>query len=192
MFEQSFKNLDNVLRTDDGMSSELDYIEQSTWLLFLKYLDDLDGERAIEADLTDNDHEYIFTTEFRWSSWAAPKTSNGGFDYETVRKGEDLVNFVNNELFPYLKGFQQRASSPDTIEYKIGQIFNSMRFKFQDGYSLRDAIEIIDTLNFGSAKEQNELSDSYEARVARMGIEGGRKGGEYYTPRPLIRSIIQR
>jgi type I restriction enzyme M protein len=104
--------------------------------------------------------------------------------------GDDLKNYVNQDLFPYLKGFKQRAASPDTIEYKIGEIFGEIGNKFQSGYSLRDALELIDTLRFRSQAEKHELSHLYEAKIRNMG-NAGRNGGEYYTPRPLIRAMIK-
>lgn len=97
---------------------------------------------------------------------------------------------MDDELFPYLKGFKQRASGPDTIEYKIGEIFGEIRNKFDSGYNLRDVIDHIDELHFGSQQEKHELSYLYEAKIRNMG-NAGRNGGEYYTPRPLIRAIVK-
>ncbi len=104
--------------------------------------------------------------------------------------GEDLVDYVNRALFPYLQGFRERASGSDRIEYKIGEIFGEIKNKFQSGYSLRDALELMDELSFQSQKEKHELSHLYEAKIKNMG-NAGRNGGEYYTPRPLIRAMIQ-
>jgi type I restriction enzyme M protein len=81
------------------------------------------------------------------------------------------------------------ATSPDTIEYKIGEIFSEIKNRFQSGYSLRDALEHIDELRFRSQQEKHELSHLYEAKIKNMG-NAGRNGGEYYTPRPLIRAMI--
>ena len=133
MFEQTFKNLDDVLWKEAGCSSELDYIEQASWMLFLKYLDDLEQERAMEADLTGKSHDFIIQPEFRWSTWAAPKNDDGTFDRDNGLKGDDLIEFAKNELFPYLEGFKQRASSPDTIEYKIGEIFSEIKNRKKRG-----------------------------------------------------------
>ena len=126
MFEQTFKNIDDVLWKEAGCSSELDYTEQTSWMLFLKYLDDLEGERAIEAELVGKRYNFIIDEKHYWSRWAAPKNSEGGFDHDTALTGDDLIDYVDDELFPYLKGFKQRASSPDTIEYKIGEIFGEI------------------------------------------------------------------
>ena len=190
MFEQTFKNIDDVLWKEAGCSSELDYTEQTSWLLFLKYLDDLEHERAMEAELDGNDYNFIVDEKHHWSRWAAPKKPDGSFDHDTALTGDDLIDYVDGELFPYLKGFKQRASSPDTIEYKIGQIFGEIKNKFQSGYSLRDALELMDQLHFRSQKEKHELSHLYEAKIKNMG-NAGRNGGEYYTPRPLIRAMIK-
>jgi type I restriction enzyme M protein len=122
--------------------------------------------------------------------WAAPKTADGKLDHNTAMTGDDLRDFVDGDLFPYLRGFKQRATGPNTIEYKIGEIFGEIKNKFQSGYNLREVIEIIDGLRFRSQTEKHELSHLYEAKIQRMG-NAGRNGGEYYTPRPLIRAIIQ-
>ena len=189
MFEQTFKNIDDIFHKDAGCSSELDYTEQSSWMLFLKYLDDLEFTKSQEAELMAEDYQYIIDEKYRWSSWAAPKTANGEFDHNKALTGSDLMDFVDGELFPYLKGFKLRAKSPDTIEYKIGEIFSEIKNKIQSGYSLRDALEKIDELRFRSQEEKHELSHLYEVKIKNMG-NAGRNGGEYYTPRPLIRAMI--
>jgi type I restriction enzyme M protein len=190
MFEQTFKNIDDVLRKEAGCTTELDYTEQTSWMLFLKYLDDLEGERAIEAELVGRSYDFIIDEQHHWSRWAAPKNAEGGFDHNVALTGDDLIDYIDEELFPYLKGFKQRASSPDTIEYKIGEIFSEIKNRFQSGYSLRDALELMDQLHFRSQSEKYELSHLYETKIKNMG-NAGRNGGEYYTPRPLIRAMIK-
>ena len=189
MFEQTFKNIDDVLWKEAGCTTELDYTEQTSWILFLKYLDDLEQERSLEAELEGKSYEFILDKEHRWSSWAAPKLTDGKLDHDHALVGDDLIDYVNKKLFPYLQGFKQRATSPDTIEYKIGEIFSEIKNKFQSGYSLRDALEYVDELRFRSQQEKHELSHLYEAKIKNMG-NAGRNGGEYYTPRPLIRAMI--
>jgi type I restriction enzyme M protein len=190
VFQQTFKNLDNIMFQEPGCNTELDYVEQSSWMLFLKYLDDLEAERAIEAQLTGKPYEFIFRPEYRWSAWAAPTSADGTPDLDATLIGMDLVEFVNNSLMPYLRGFTQSAPGPDTIQYKIGEIFGEVRNKFQNGYMLRDALALIDELKFGSQEQKHELSDLYETRIKNMG-NAGRNGGQYYTPRPLIRAMIK-
>ena len=190
MFEQAFKNIDDILHKDSGCSSELDYTEQTSWLLFLKYLDALEQDKADEAKLHGKKYEFILDKSYRWESWASPKTKDGKLDHNAALTGDDFKQFVNNKLFPYLQGFQKQAISPNTIEYKIGEIFSEIKNKLQSGYNLRDVAEIIDKLQFRSQSQKHELSHLYEAKIKNMG-NAGRNGGEYYTPRPLIRAIIK-
>ncbi|MGD1088114.1 MAG: N-6 DNA methylase [Verrucomicrobiota bacterium] len=190
MFEQAFRNIDDVLRKEAGCTTELDYTEQSSWLLFLKYLDGLEADKATEAALDGKKYTYILDKPYRWETWAAPKDRDGKLDHNAALTGDDLRDFVNGKLFPYLHGFKQRATGPDTIEYKIGEIFGEIKNKIQSGYNLREIIDHIDELRFRSQTEKHELSHLYEAKIKNMG-NAGRNGGEYYTPRPLIRAIIQ-
>jgi type I restriction enzyme M protein len=190
MFEQAFKNIDDVLWKEAGCTTELDYTEQTSWLLFLKYLDGLEQDKAMEAELEGKKYTFILDTPYRWESWAAPKGRDGKLDHNTAKTGDDLRDFVNQKLFPYLHGFKQKASGPNTIEYKIGEIFGEIQNKISSGYNLREIIDRIDELRFRSQTEKHELSHLYEAKIKNMG-NAGRNGGEYYTPRPLIRAIVQ-
>jgi type I restriction enzyme M protein len=161
MFETTFRNLDDTLRKDAGCSSELDYIEQTSWVLFLKYLDDFEADREASANLDGQRYQRILSNEF-----------------------------VDGKLFPYLKSFKVSADHADTLEYKIGEIFSELKNKLQSGYSLRDVINKIDELRFRSNEEKHEMSSLYEDKIKNMG-NAGRNGGEYYTPRPLIKTIIK-
>jgi len=190
MFEQTFKNIDDVLWKEAGCTTELDYVEQTSWLLFLKYLDGLEQDKADEATMEGKKYEYILQKQYRWDVWAAPKDKDGKIDHNKAQTGDDLRDFVNNKLIPYLHGFKQKASGPNTIEYKIGEIFSEIKNKIQSGYNLREIIDHIDELQFRSQNEKHELSHLYEAKIKNMG-NAGRNGGEYYTCRPLIRAMIQ-
>ena len=190
MFEQAFKNIDAALRNEAGCTTELDYTEQTSWLLFLKYLDGLEQDRATEAQLEGKPYAHLLDEPYRWESWAAPKDLLGRLDHHRALAGDDLRDFVNLRLFPYLQGFKQRASGPDTVEYKIGEIFGELKNRITSGYNLREIIDHVDALRFRSQVEKHELSALYEEKIKRMG-NAGRNGGEYYTPRPLIRAVIQ-
>lgn len=190
MFEQAFKNIGDILRKEAGCATELDYAEQTSWLLFLKYLDGLEQDRSAEAKLEKKKYQYILDESFRWDSWAAPKDSEGKLDHNNALSGDDLIEFVDQKLFPYLRKFREKASSANTIEYKIGEIFSEIKNRIQSGYNLREIIDNIDGLRFRSMVEKHELSELYEDRIKRMG-NAGRNGGEYYTPRPLIRAMLK-
>ncbi len=190
MFEQAFKNIDDVLRKEAGCTTELDYTEQTSWLLFLKYLDGLEQDKAMAAELEGKRYSFILEEPYRWEIWAAPKDRNGQLDHNKALTGDDLRDFVDRKLFPYLHGFKLKASGPNTIEYKIGEIFGEIKNKIHSGYNLREIIDHIDELEFRSQTEKHELSHLYEAKIKNMG-NAGRNGGEYYTPRPLIRAMVQ-
>jgi type I restriction enzyme M protein len=187
MFEQAFRNIDDILRKDAGASSELDYTEQTSWVLFLKYLDAIEQDKAAEAALNGQKYRHILKRDYRWDSWAAPKTAGGKIDHQAAMTGADLKDFVDNRLFPYLHSFKRDASGPDTLEYKIGEIFGEIKNKVQSGYNLREVLEIVDGLKFRSQTGKHELSHLYEAKIRNMG-NAGRNGGDYYTPRSLIRA----
>lgn len=189
MFEQIFKNIDDILYKDAGADSELDYIGQTSWILFLRYLDDLELDKKDEAELKGEKYTFILDEKYRWANWAMPKTADGKLDHQKAMTGPDLVEFVNSKLFPYLSKFKEKADNPKTIEYKIGEIFSELKNKIQSGYNLREIIEYADGLPFRSTKDKHELSHLYESKIRNMG-NAGRNGGQYYTPRPLIRAII--
>jgi len=190
MFEQTFKNIDDILWKEAGCQSELDYVEQTSWIIFLKYLDDLERERSTKAELTGKDYEGIIANDFRWESWAAPKLAAGKIDHHNAKFGDDLKDFVNDNLFPYLRRFKAEAESSATIEYKIGEIFSGLTNKINSGYNLREIINLVDQLHFRTHAEKHEMSSLYEDKIKNMG-NAGRNGGEYYTPRPLIKTIVK-
>ncbi len=190
MYETAFRNIDDTLRKDAGCSSELDYIEQTSWVLFLKYLDDFEADKAKAALLDGKTYQPIIEGEFCWKAWAAPKKPDGTLDDNLALTGNDLRDFVNQKLFPYLASFKQSAETPRSINYKIGEIFSELRNKLQSGYALRDVISKVDELTFLSHQDKHELSSLYEDKIKNMG-NAGRNGGEYYTPRPLIKAMVE-
>ena len=153
MFEQTFKNIDDILFKDAGCGSELDYIEQTSWVLFLKYLEDLENNKKEAAELSGQTYNPILSDKFTWSSWAAPKQSNGKLDHHKALSGDDLITLVNQELIPYLAKFKQDATSSATVEYKIGEIFTDLQNRVQSGYNLREVINLVDTLKFRKQKK---------------------------------------
>lgn len=116
MFEQTFKNIDDILHKDAGCGSELDYVEQTSWILFLKYLDDLEKNKKTSAELSGTDYNNIIGEKYQWSVWAVPKDKEGKLDHHNALTGDNLADFVNIQLFPYLKKFKILAESADTID----------------------------------------------------------------------------
>ena len=190
MFEAAFDSIDKSLRKDSGCATELDYIEQTSWILFLKYLDDHEMDRESSAILNGETYTPIISDEFRWKTWAAPKTPEGELDFNSALTGNDLRSFVDNRLFPYLEQFKNQSEIGNNLQYKIGEIFNEIGNKLSSGYILREVIDKIDELRFRTSEEKFQMSSLYEDKISNMG-NAGRNGGEYYTPRALIRSIVE-
>ena len=189
-YEAIFKRIDDILWKDAGCDSDIDYIEQTSWILFLKYLDDFEKENKTAAELSNKTYSPVFTNEFSWEAWAAPKKEDGSLDFNKAISGADLKDFVDTKLFPYLKSFQSVANDTNSLVYKIGQIFNEITNRIQSGYILRDAINEVDKLKFLTNEDKHELSSLYEDKIQKMG-NAGRTGGQYYTPRPLIEAIVK-
>lgn len=189
MFETTFKNIDDRLHKDAGCSSELDYVEQSSWILFLKYLSELEKDKADEAALKGKEYNQILADDYQWDNWACPKKPDGTLDHNKAMTGDDLIDFVNQKLFPYLKKLDA-DDQEKTIKGKISVIFSELRNKLHSGYTLRDVLNEVDKLKFRTNNDKHELSHLYETKIKNMG-NAGRNGGEYYTPRPLIRAMVE-
>ena len=112
MFEQTFKNIDDVLWKEAGCSSELDYTEQASWLLFLKYLDDLEQDKSTEAALDGKKYTHILDAPYRWESWGAPKGKDGKLDHNKALTGDDLRDFVDRQTFSLLAWLQAKGERP--------------------------------------------------------------------------------
>ncbi len=189
-FEQTFKNIDDLLYKDSGADSEIEYVGQTSWVMFLRYLDELEQDKEDEAELKGEEYNFILDEEYRWLNWAMPKGADGKLDHHKAMTGPDLVEFVDKKLFPYLGEFKVKSvDNPKSIEYKIGEIFSELSNRIQDGYILRDILEYADELPFRASTDKHELSHLYESKIKNMG-NAGRNGGQYYTPRPLIRAMI--
>ena len=186
---QKINRITDILRRDDGISGAMHYTEQTSWILFLKFLDDYENEKANEAILSGEDYTPTLDSEHRWGLWACPKTK-GKLDHIKAKSGDDLTAYVNGELFPYLRSFQNNENDPRSMSYKIGAIFAHLDNKVASGHTLREVLDLIDTLNFQSEDELFELSKVYEDLLQNMGDAGG-YAGEFYTPRAVIRAITK-
>lgn len=154
MFEQVFKNIDDILHKDAGCGSELDYAGQTSWVLSLKYLEDLERDQQIASQLAGKSYHPIIDEAYKWPVWAVPPMPDGKIDHHRALTGDDLKDFVDHKLFPYLKKFKSDATSPDTLEYKIGEIFSELKNKVQSGYNLRNILTLIDGLRFRSKDDK--------------------------------------
>ena len=190
MYEKVFDSIDKALWKDDGVDTDLDYVQQTSWLLFLRWLDEIELTKQKSAKLNNQNYNQLLDREYRWSTWAVPKKKDGSKDFSSESFGPEILEFINNELFPYLQKFKDNAKSINSTEYKIGEIFSNFRNGIEDGYILRDVIDLIDKLEFKTLEQKQALGDLFEYKLKNMG-NAGRNGGQYYTPRPLIDEIIK-
>ena len=125
--ESKINRITDILRRDDGISGAMMYTEQISWILFLKFINDLEINKADEAELDGKEYTYIIDEKYRWDVWACPKImdgkAKGKIDLINAKSGDDLLDFVNGELFPYLKGFKSITENVKSVKYKIGAIF---------------------------------------------------------------------
>ncbi|MCH2054477.1 N-6 DNA methylase [Acinetobacter pittii] len=191
--QQKIDRITDILRRDDGISGAMHYTEQTSWVLFLKFLDDYESEKEDESVLSGKDYQPVLDDEHRWSNWACPKNKEGKLDINKARTGDDLTDYVNEKLFPYLKSFANTTitgNDQQSFAYKIGAIFQYLDNKVASGHTLREVLDIVDSLNFQSESDLFELSLVYEGLLQNMGDAGG-YAGEFYTPRPVVRAMVQ-
>lgn len=153
-----------------GRLVPLQYIEQLSWLLFLKLFDALEEQKR----LIDPKHEPIFETRYRWESWANKLT------------GDELLKFIDQELIPYLASL---SGTPQKI--KIASIFSEIRNHMKSGYALAELIELLDEIDFSKPEDSHILSIAYEDLLMTTAGQKGGGAGEFYTPRSVIRFIIK-
>jgi len=187
--ESKINRITDILRRDDGISGAMMYTEQISWILFLKFINDLEINKAEEAELDGKSYTYIIDEKYRWDVWACPKDDKGKLDLMNAQSGDDLLDFVNGELFPYLKGFKSITADVKSVKYKIGAIFEFIDNRIANGHTLREVLDIIDAMDFHSSADLFQLSIIYEKLLKDMGSDGG-NSGEFYTPRPLIKTIV--
>lgn len=187
--QNKINKITDILRRDDGISGAMHYSEQISWILFLKFLDDYEEELKLEAMLDAKSYKSILEEKFSWKVWDVPKTNEGKLDVKNALNGSDLLSFINNELFPYLKNFKGNENFK-SIEYKIGGIFEFINNRIANGHTLREVINLVDELSFSKESDVFALGEVYEKLLKDMGSDGG-NSGEFYTPRPLIKAMVE-
>lgn len=174
------KGVRDKLRKDAGLSGETDRLPQLAWMLFLKFLDDSEQTRAL---MLGDYFVPIIETPFRWRDWAAYG------ERPDALKGDELIRFVNDKLMPYLSKLS--GVDENDIRTKIGEIFRSTDNRVRSGYILREVVDQISTINFNSSDDIHLVSHFYETMLKEMRDAAG-DSGEFYTPRPVVRLIVDR
>src|SRR5437667_10219073 len=179
------------MRKDKGLNGDLDRLPMLTWIMFLKFLDDLELQRETEAELAGKKFERAIDSPYRWRDWAAKP--------EGIT-GDELISFVNNEeavlpdgsrgrgLVAYLRGLTGRNGG-DRRDV-IATVFKGTINRMINGYLLRDVINKVAGIHFGSSEELHTLGALYESMLREMRDAAG-DSGEFYTPRPVVRFMVK-
>jgi type I restriction enzyme M protein len=179
----------DVMRRDNNCGGVMEYVEHLSWVLFLKFLDDQEVIFASEAELRGRPHTRILDDHYRWSSWV-PKALGRKLGVNGRRAtpewdGEQVMQFVRGELIPHLASL---SGSPE--REVIAGVFNDRNvIVCASPYNLKDVLAIVDDIDFQSSDERHTVSQLYEDLLKKLGSEN-RLAGEFYTPRPVVRFIV--
>ncbi|WP_225978240.1 class I SAM-dependent DNA methyltransferase [Gandjariella thermophila] len=169
------KRIRDLMRTDPGLNGDLDRLPQLSWMLFLKAFDDKEQEWPVERP----DYQPLLQENYRWRTWA-------GNDRFT---GEPLVEFINDDLLPRLRALGDTSTSAD-LASKIGHVFQGVENRMRSGYQIREVLNEINKVDFTSSKDVHAMAELYESMLQEVRDAAG-DSGEFYTPRPLTKFIVQ-
>lgn len=187
--QKKIVRMTDILRRDGGVSGIIQYTEQISWILLLKFLDFINSKKERESLLVGEKYLSIIEEKYLWSNWAC--RDDGDLVIEELSDENELIDYINHDLFPYLRDLStNRIQDSESFNYKISSIFLHIDNKITSGHTLRKMLDIIDSINLESSKEILELAQVYEELLQSMGGAGG-YAGEIYTPRPLVRTIVK-
>ena len=189
MFENTLKQVYQKIWVEGEIDDWTNYIGQVSWLLFLRYLESIESDRKDRAEIESKEYVPILAKKYTWDEWACPKNALGVIDDTKIMKSDDLIDFVNYKLFPYFRSFKDE-SAKGSVQFQIASIFERLENKFENGRTLREALNKIDDLKFNTNDQRDELGNIYEEMLQNLNNKGSGKG-EYYTPRPLIRTMVK-
>ena len=181
-----------ILRKDKGLNGDVDRLPLLTWVMFLKFLDDLEFIHEEEADLDGKPYQPIIEAPYRWRDWAAR---------EDGITGDELLSFIGQDttvradgskgkgLFAYLRGLGGQGEKGSQREV-VANVFKGIQNRMVSGYLLRDIVNKIDGIHFSASEEMHTLSHLYESMLREMRDAAG-DAGEFYTPRPVVRFMVQ-
>ncbi len=184
------KSCRDIMRKDKGLNGDLDRLPQLTWMMFLKFLDDLEAQDEIEANLADGLFQPLIPEPYRWRDWAAD---------EDGTTGDDLLAFINNDeavrpdgtrgpgLFTMLKSLEG-GNGLDRRDV-VSRVFSGTANRMLNGYLIRDVLNRLNEIHFTSSEELHTLSALYEGMLKEMRDAAG-DSGEFYTPRPVIQLMV--
>ena len=175
---------------DEGVSGTAQYISQLVWILFLKVFDYKEEEWGLE-----DDYVAVIPAPFRFRDWADPKNEDGSKNIKDRITGEKLIDFVNNKVFPFLRGNEVEIdgkkivfSSEDPKAYIVREFMFESSNYMKDGVNLRQVVDEIAGIDFDNMDDKHEFNEFYEKLLKEL-QNGGKATGEFYTPRAVTKFI---
>ncbi|WP_084526600.1 class I SAM-dependent DNA methyltransferase [Nocardia vaccinii] len=176
------KSARDIMRTDEGLNGDLDRLPQLAWLLFLRCLDAKEDEREI---LEGEAFRPAIKPEYRWKAWAVDRRD---------LTGPELIEFINTKLLPYLANLEKEIDDHDRVGFDprlvISSVFKDLTNRMRNGFLLRDVIDLIHKVDFTHQDDVHTMAALYEGMLREMRDAAG-DSGEFYTPRPVIRFMVQ-
>ncbi|HEX4407396.1 MAG TPA: class I SAM-dependent DNA methyltransferase [Xanthobacteraceae bacterium] len=181
-----------MMRKDKGLNGDLDRLPMLTWIMFLKFLDDMERMQEDEAELAGKKFEPALEQPYRWRDWAAQEDGITGPDLIKFIAADETVRPNGTKgpgLFAYLRALRGLNGGRDRRDV-ISTVFRGLSNRMESGYLLRDVINLVNEIHFGSSEEIHTLSRLYEGLLREMRDAAG-DSGEFYTPRPVIRFMVE-
>jgi len=168
------KSCRDLMRKDKGMNTDAQRIPQLLWMLFLKCFDDFELQKEVLGE-----HKPIIEEPYRWRDWT---------DDEKGKRGDELIEFVNNDLFKYLSNL--RGEGTGDQRDVIADVFQEQKNFMTDGYGMKDMLGQINKLDFTSSEQFHLIGTVYEKMLSAMKDDSPGTFGEFYTPRPVIKFMV--
>jgi type I restriction enzyme M protein len=190
----------DIMRKDKGLSGDVDRLPMLTWIMFLKFLDDMERIRSDEAALEAKSFRPVIAAPYRWRDWNPPNSEGDDGGLHNAITGDALIAFINQDeavrpdgergpgLFAYLRSLDGTGGVERSDV--IASVFRGTVNRMQSGYILRDVLDKVGEIHFASSEEIHTLSHLYESLLKEMRDAAG-DSGEFYTPRPLIRMVVR-
>jgi type I restriction enzyme M protein len=190
------------MRKDKGLNGDVDRLPMLTWIMFLKFLDDMERVREDEAELEGKQFRCLIDSPYRWRDWNPPNSQGRTRDgLHNPMTGDALIAFINQDeavrpdgtrnagLFAHLRGLEGSGEGVERRDV-VASVFRGTVNRLQSGYILRDVLDKVSEIHFSSSEEIHTLSHLYESMLKEMRDAAG-DSGEFYTPRPLVRMIVR-
>ena len=186
------KSARKIMRKDKGLNGDLDRLPMLTWIMFLKFLDDMERMEEEKAEMSGKRFKGAIEAPYRWRDWAAEDAGITGPDLLRFLTAEETTMPDGSKgpgLFAYLKGLRGANGRRDRKDV-VATVFRGLTNRMESGYLLRDVIHLVDGIHFDSSEEIHTLGRLYETLLREMRDAAG-DSGEFYTPRPIVKFIVQ-